>query len=195
MKSVNRVVSLGLSHRALVIFDSVFNAIEAEAALSERGLDTRVVALPPQQRRISGLALEIDRADQVAVKHLLRQGKAGFIAITSLHPSWQPMDLVTITDFDIWRMVAAGSIKLTYHKQSGEIVNISGGGFPDIPFLIKEIIGKSVLSVPPMHDFHSVSAWMLNQALKTAAQLYRESTELAEKNDDTVSKAERVERI
>ena len=41
-------------------------------------------------------------------------------------------------------MVRAANMKLTMEKASGRIVNVSGGGCPDVPYLARQIIGKSI---------------------------------------------------
>jgi hypothetical protein len=41
-------------------------------------------------------------------------------------------------------MVKAGNMKMTYEKSSGVIVNVSGGGCPDIPYLHAELIDKRI---------------------------------------------------
>jgi hypothetical protein len=53
-------------------------------------------------------------------------------------------DIVTTEDFGEWLMVRAGNMKITVEKSSGRIVNTSGGGCPDIPYLNLEFVGTSV---------------------------------------------------
>ncbi len=41
-------------------------------------------------------------------------------------------------------MVRAGNMKMTFDKGNGVIVNISGGGCPDIPYLYLELVGRNL---------------------------------------------------
>ena len=56
-----------------------------------------------------------------------------------------------IKDFGRYLMVQAANMKLTVEKESLTIVNISGGGCPDVPYLAEQMVGKSLerSSEPP----------------------------------------------
>jgi hypothetical protein len=49
-------------------------------------------------------------------------------------------------------MVKVGNMKITFDKESSIIVNISGGGCPDIPYLHAELIGKPLSEAPRPKD-------------------------------------------
>ena len=51
-------------------------------------------------------------------------------------------EIVKVTDFGKWLMVKAGNMKLSFEKSTGTIVNVSGGGCPDIPYLHAEMVKK-----------------------------------------------------
>ncbi|MDZ7761787.1 MAG: hypothetical protein U5L00_16225 [Desulfovermiculus sp.] len=58
-------------------------------------------------------------------------------------------------------MVRAANMKLTVDKETGVIVNISGGGCPDVPYLAREMIGKSLQKAPKPQDIgHTPCAGM-----------------------------------
>ena len=48
-------------------------------------------------------------------------------------PLLQPVDLFHIKDFGDYIMVRAANMKLTVEKETGYIVNLSGGGCPRCP--------------------------------------------------------------
>jgi hypothetical protein len=54
------------------------------------------------------------------------------------------MSLFQIKDYGNWLMVRAANMKLTMEKVSGRIVNVSGGGCPDVPYLAARLIGKNI---------------------------------------------------
>ena len=55
----------------------------------------------------------------------------------------KPIEICKMKDFGNYLMVRAANMKLTYEKTSKRIVNISGGGCSDVPYLAQEMIGKT----------------------------------------------------
>ena len=159
--------------RGLVLFENVEDAIMAEGILRKDGYAFKLVAPPPKLRKGCVLALEIDLVEQTGIERLLRQKEAYYAGVTPLNPgNSKPLDIVKPTDFGDWLMIKVGSMKLTYHKQSGIIVNISGSGCPDVPYLHAELVDKSLTEVTRPSDIgFSLCAWMLDQALLKAQAL------------------------
>jgi hypothetical protein len=74
-------------------------------------------------------------------------------------------DLVTTVDFGEWLMVRAGNMKIVVEKATGTIVNTSGGGCPDIPYLNLELVGRRVDEVPrPKELGYTLCGLMLDRA-------------------------------
>ena len=85
------------------------------------------------------------------------------------------LDVVKVTDFGQWTMVKAGNMKITYEKASGLIVNISGGGCPDIPYLNLEMVDKTLGEAPLPKDLgYTLCATMLQRAYDEAVTLHAE---------------------
>ena len=160
-------------HRGLVLFENVEDAIMAEVILRKEGYAFKLVAPPPKLRKGCGLALEIDLVEQPGIERLLKRKEAYYAGVTPLNTSnSKPLDIVKLTDFGDWLMIKVGSMKLTYHKQSGVIVNISGSGCPDTPYLYAELVDKPLTEAArPSEIGFSPCAWMLDQALLKALEL------------------------
>ena len=62
-------------------------------------------------------------------------------------------------------MVRAANMKLTIDKKTQMIVNISGGGCPDVPFLAHEMVGKNLHEAP---DPENIGTTLCGYALKLA---------------------------
>ena len=63
-------------------------------------------------------------------------------------------------------MVKAGNMKITCEKGSGIIVNVSGGGCPDIPYLHAELIDRRFDEAPRPKDIgFTLCALNLERAL------------------------------
>jgi hypothetical protein len=75
-------------------------------------------------------------------------------------------------DFGEYLMVRAANMKITMDKATKRIVNISGGGCPDVPYLAHEIIGKLLSEAPePGMIGFSLCAYSLNMAYEELTRM------------------------
>jgi hypothetical protein len=137
----------------LVLFDEVQHAMIAEKVLKSAGYIVKLVAPPPELRKGCDLAVEINLVEQPGIERVLREKDIAYISIDPIRIKTAPLlDIVKVTDFGDWIMVKAGNMKITYEKSSGVIVNVSGGGCPDIPYLHAELIDKRLAEAPRPKD-------------------------------------------
>ena len=69
-------------------------------------------------------------------------------------------------------MVRAANMKITVDKKTLTIVNISGGGCPDVPYLAKKICGKNLQNAPHPRDIgHTLCGYALELAFKEIKRL------------------------
>jgi len=62
-------------------------------------------------------------------------------------------------------MIRAANMKLTIDKETKHIVNVSGGGCPDVPYLAQEMVGKTILDAPePRKIGHTLCGYALQLA-------------------------------
>ena len=62
-------------------------------------------------------------------------------------------------------VIRAANMKLTVHKKTMTIVNVSGGGCPDVPFLAQEMVGKPLSEAPsPRAIGHTLCGYALQLA-------------------------------
>jgi len=58
-------------------------------------------------------------------------------------------------------------MKITVSKESLEIVNVSGGGCPDVPYLAQEMVGKKLTEAPsPREIGHTLCGYALQLAFE-----------------------------
>ena len=75
------------------------------------------------------------------------------------------MDLFHIKDFGNHLMVRAANMKITVEKETQLIVNVSGGGCPDVPYLARKMVGKSLDDAPsPREIGHTLCGYALQLA-------------------------------
>jgi hypothetical protein len=71
-------------------------------------------------------------------------------------------------------MVKPANMKLTFEKASGKIVNTSGGGCPDIPYMHAELLDRTLEEAPRPADLgYTLCALMLDRALEESLSLKR----------------------
>ena len=158
-----------------MLFEAVRDALDAHKILREGGYAARLVAPPPQLRRGCDLAVEINLVEKPGIERLLEKKGVTFSGIEPLNlAAGELLSIVRTTDFGDWLMVKAGNMKLTFDKNSGEIVNTSGGGCPDIPYLYAELVGRALDEAPrPKNIGFTLCGLMLEHALEEASRLWK----------------------
>ncbi|MEQ8181731.1 MAG: DUF3343 domain-containing protein [Smithellaceae bacterium] len=157
----------------LVLFQTVEDAIAGEKILQSENYEVKLVAPPPALRKGCDLAVEINIIEKIGIERLLLQRKVVFMEILPLKGAGDLLDIVKVKNFDNYCMVKAGNMKLTFDKKEGVIVNISGGGCPDIPFLHISMLDKKLTEVtPPKENGHTLCALMLDRAFKEALDIW-----------------------
>jgi hypothetical protein len=125
-------------------------------------------------RKGCDLALEINIVEMTGVERLLHQKETSFVEILPLKGDGELLDVVKIKDFGDACMVKAGNMKLTFDKKTGVILNISGGGCPDIPFLHISMLDKKLTEVVrPKDKGYTLCALMLDRAFTESLEIWQ----------------------
>lgn len=158
----------------LLLFVSVSRAMEAEKVLRDAGYIVKLVTPPLELRKGCDLALEVNLVERTGIERLLEHKDVDYISITPLEvASSELLEIVKVTHFGDWVMVKVGNMKLTFDRESGIIVNVSGGGCPDIPYLHAELVGKPLTEAPrPRDTGFTLCALLLDRALEECLLLY-----------------------
>lgn len=159
----------------LVLFMDVQDAMKAERVLKKADYAVKLVAPPPELRKGCDLAVEVNLVEQPGIERLLKEKHAPYVSVTPLRVGTSELlGIVKVTDFGEWTMVKAANMKLTFDKESGIIVNTSGGGCPDIPHLHAAMMGKRLTEAPRPRDVgFTLCALMLDRALEESLSLWR----------------------
>ena len=159
----------------LVLFLNVQDAIGAEKVLKKAGYAVKLVAPPPELRKGCDLAVEINLVEKPGIERLFEQKDVTYASIDPLKiGTSELLEIVKVTDFGHWLMVKAANMKLSFDKESGIIVNTSGGGCPDIPVLHAELIDKRLTEAPrPRDTGFTLCALMLDRALEESLTFWK----------------------
>lgn len=159
----------------LVLFMDVQAALKGEKVLKKAGYAVKLVAPPPELRKGCDLAVEINIVEQPGIKRVFAEKDVYYVEVVPRGEGCSDLlDIVQVTDFGDWVMVKAGNMKLTFDKETGFIVNTSGGGCPDIPYLHAEMIDKKLTEAPSPKDIgFTLCALMLHRSLEECLLLWR----------------------
>ncbi len=163
----------GKPDRGLLIFAHPTTVISVQELLRDEGYDIRVVSPPPTYRTGCDLSVEFPFDAESAIVELLhRVGLSPMDVVPITSKGTEPLQFVRVKDFGRYLMVRAANMKITVDKESREIVNISGGGCPDVPFLATCMLGKRLREAPdPGEVGFSLCAYSLNMAREEMIRL------------------------
>jgi len=154
---------------AVILFKEVRFAIHAEHTLKKKGFSVVLVAPPPGVRRGCDLSVKVEASQQLDIIRQLDKDGISYIDLAAFTGGQGAVELTTSKDMGRFIMVRSGNMKLTFAKDSGVIVNISGGGCPDIPYIAGQLINTSVNGgKSPMEHGSSLCAFLLDRALSEA---------------------------
>lgn len=152
--------------RGFLVFHNTSDVIRAEKILKKEGFKIRVMGPPPEHRRGCDLVIEFPLIEQLNILRILEKKSTPPIdAVPVDNPLLKPIEIVKTKDFGKYIMVRAANMKMTVEKSTLKIVNISGGGCPDVPYLAEKLIGKTLKEAPePKQIGHTLCAYALHIA-------------------------------
>lgn len=152
--------------RGILVFENTSEVIQAEAALKKAGWRVRVMGPPPEIRTGCDLVIEIPLIEELDILRTLQAaGLPPLTLVPVTAPLLKPVDLFQTKDFGDYLMVRAANMKITIAKADQRIVNISGGGCPDVPYLAQAMVGKTLAEAPrPAELGHTLCGYALELA-------------------------------
>lgn len=152
--------------RGLLVFENTSEVIQAENLLKKAGWPVSVMGPPPEIRTGCDLVIVFPLMEELHILRELRRKALEPLQVVPVSaPLLAPVDLFQIKDFGDYLMVRAANMKITIAKDSRRIVNISGGGCPDVPYLAQAMIGQSLAAAPRPRDLgHTLCGYALELA-------------------------------
>jgi hypothetical protein len=152
--------------RGILVFENTSEVIRAENILKTDGWKIRVMGPPPEIRTGCDLVIEFPLIEELNILRRLDDSKLKPLNVVPVSNTLlKPVDLFHVKDFGQYLMVRAANMKITVDKDNMTIVNISGGGCPDVPYLANEMVGKHLAQSPsPRSIGHTLCGYALQLA-------------------------------
>jgi hypothetical protein len=154
------------SDKGILVFHHTSEVIRAESLLREAGFEVSVKGPPPDLRTGCDLVIEFSLVSQLKIAVLLEGVRIVPLEILPLQDLLlQPVSLFQTKDFGDYLMVRAANMKMTVDKRDLRIVNVSGGGCPDVPYLAERLVGRPLHEAPaPRSLGHTLCGYGLQLA-------------------------------
>ncbi|MDY6906025.1 MAG: DUF3343 domain-containing protein [Thermodesulfobacteriota bacterium] len=154
--------------RGIMVFEHTSAVIQAENLLKNREWPVRVMGPPPEIQTGCDLVIEFPLIEELNIVRELAQANITFLQIVPVSaPLLAPVDLFQTVDFGDYLMVRAANMKITVEKATRRIVNISGGGCPDVPYLAWQMVGRTLEASPkPRAIGHTLCGYALDLAFE-----------------------------
>ncbi len=161
--------------RGFLVFQHTGEVIQAERTLKEAGFAVEVKGPPAELRTGCDMVVVFDLMQEPPVRTTLAD--AGLEPVRSVpvrDALLEPVSLFQIRDYDDWFMVRAANMKITVERSSGVIVNISGGGCPDVPYLAALLCGRCIADAEePRVKGQTLCSYSLQRAFEEARRVWR----------------------
>ena len=159
----------GCNDRGLLVFEHTGEVIRAERLLRAAGLAVEVKGPPPELRTGCDMVVVFELVLQARVMETLEQENLRPSQVVSAHDVLlEPVSLYQIKQLDNrWIMVRAANMKITLDTADGRIVNISGGGCPDVPWVAHKLCGLRLDEAPePLSMGQTLCCYSLQKAFE-----------------------------
>lgn len=162
------------AERGFLIFQHTGEVIKAERTLRDAGFDVEVKGPPPELRVGCDMVVVFDLIQELAVRTALEAVHLEPIRSVPVRDALlEPVSLFQTQDFGDWFMVRAANMKITVERATGTIVNVSGGGCPDVPYLAALLTGQRICDAEePRLRGQTLCSYALQRAFEEARRLW-----------------------
>ena len=139
----------GLSEKGMLLYPSTGEVIRAEEALRQAGLEVAVKGPPPDLRQGCDMVVEFSLMQEMRVREVLAEhGLEPIRVAVAQDHLLEPVSLFQCKELGPYLMVRAANMKITVDRRDRRIVNVSGGGCPDVPYLADMLVGRVLDEAP-----------------------------------------------
>ena len=135
--------------RGFLTFNHLKDVFKSAEILKANGYAVAIKAKPEAVVKGCDLVVEFPIILGLAVLRLLQDNNLKPLDASLVnYAGYEPASILTTKDLDPYIMVRASSMKLVADKRDHKIVNVSGGGCPDVPYLSAMLVGKRINEAP-----------------------------------------------
>ena len=169
------VPPLHQAEQGFLLFQHTGEVIRAEQTLLKAGFPVEIKGPPPELRTGCDMVIVFPLLREFAVRRALADVGLQPSGVVPMNGTLlEPVSLLNAKDYGRWLMVQAANVKLTVEKSSGLIVNVSGGGCPDVPWLAGLLVGQNIFDADePRVNGQSLCSYALQKAFAEARRLLR----------------------
>jgi len=121
---------------------------------------------PPEIRSGCDLVIEFPLIEELSITRKLSEINIKPTQVVPINsPLLEPVDLLLEKEYGKYLMVRAANMKITVDRATKMIVNVSGGGCPDVPYLAGEMVNRHLSNAPQPRDIgYTLCAYALQLA-------------------------------
>jgi len=166
LKKRRRQPAISNEDRGILVFENTSEVIQAETLLARDDRAIRVMGPPPEIRTGCDLVIEFPLIEALEIIRTLESENIYPLKAVPVTGSLlEPVDIFFTRDYGRFLMIQAANMKLTVEKAALTVVNVSGGGCPDVPYLAAEMVGKTLDAAPaPRSIGHTLCGYALQLA-------------------------------
>lgn len=139
--------------RGILVFENTTEVIRAESVLKNEGWEVKVKGPPPEIRSGCDLVIEFPLIEELSITRQLASFNIKPLQIVPVNsPLLEPVNLLHKKEYGNYLMIRAANMKITVDTNTQMIVNVSGGGCPDVPYLAEQMVNKPLHSVAQPKD-------------------------------------------
>ncbi|MFO7839610.1 MAG: DUF3343 domain-containing protein [Desulfosalsimonadaceae bacterium] len=139
----------GRKNRGILVFENTGEVIRSEILLKNAGFAVRVMGPPPEIRTGCDLVIEFPLVSELEITRTLESDAIFPLQVAAVSDGLlEPVSIFFTKDYGKYLIVQAANMKITVDKNSLRVVNISGGGCPDVPYLAAEMVGLRLDEAP-----------------------------------------------
>ena len=157
----------------ILVFENTTDVIRAENVLKANGWKIKVMGPPPNIRSGCDLVIEFPLIEELAIRRSLLEVNLKPIQVVPVNTVLlEPVNLLHEKTYGNFLMVRAANMKITVDRSTNLIVNVSGGGCPDVPYLAGQMVNKHLNDAPQPKDIgHTLCAYALQIAYDRAVEI------------------------
>ncbi len=159
--------------RGILVFENTSDVIKAENILKAEGREIKVMGPPPEIRSGCDLVIVFPLIEELSIVRKLSEVNVEPTQVVPVNSVLlEPVDLLHEREYGKYFMVRAANMKITVDRDTKLIVNVSGGGCPDVPYLAGQMVGKHLNDAPLPRDIgYTLCAYALQIAYDRVVEL------------------------